>query len=178
MRADTDEEACIREGIAIHSLQKQANKIRKESPEEARNLDLRIAIKLRDLIQASFHLYSASRPSDPRQNITTHSLTRISPEFFSLNDLPSKTSGQEKPSTVDMCLPPWLTPVIEVYLDRYQALIHPGTDLLFPADERRKQANASVPHPGPARKGNPYSATARLTKKFFGRAICANNLRC
>ena len=173
------EESISKTCTELERLKKKSDELKKNPVNlaNAKILDLRIALKLRDLILASLHLYAACRPQDTRAIIKTSSLTRISKEYFSLGYLPSKTSGKKKPSAVDMCLPPWMTPFIEVYLERYQHLIYQGTDLLFPADERLKKAHSNVAHEGPVRHGNADAAFARLTKSYFGKSISANRMR-
>ena len=173
------EAALLTDCTLLERFQIESEKLKKNPLTHAKASvwDLRIALKLRNSIMASFHLYAACRPQDTRATIKTSSLTRISTEYFSLGYLPSKTSGKKKPSVVDMCLPPWMTPLIEIYLERYHHLIYQGTDLLFPADERLKKAHANVAHEGPVRHGNADAAFARMTKAYFGKELSANRMR-
>ncbi len=155
-----------------------SEKLSKEDrSEEAKKIDLQIAIRTEEYLMVAFHLYLACRKRDITHTISITHFKKLSNEFFHLRYAPSKTSGRPKPPYVDVCLPPWLTPIVEDYLERYHSLIYPGAQLLFPADIRNKKSQHKIAHSGEAKEGNYDEWLQRVTLKYFGGRVGVNLFR-
>jgi hypothetical protein len=138
-------------------------------------LDRQVALKLEEYLMIAFHLYFACRKHDMRKTIEVGSLKRLGVPAFQLQYLPSKTSGNARPSMVDAPVPPWLVPILELYLFNYQPLIYPGASLLFPADARLKRLK--IARPGAAKEGNYTEWLSRVSRRYFGMKLSATDFR-
>ena len=163
--------------IIAGKLRSAARAASERDHERAHQLKRQAALATRELLMVSFHLYLACRKHDIRHTLRTDSLRRLSDQLTHVGFIPSKTSGKKRAPVVDCCLPPWLTPLIDVYVTELHQLIYSGATLLFPADIRNKKAQARVAHSGEAKHGNYDEWLARVTVKYFDRRMGANDFR-
>ena len=136
-----------------------------------------VALGVQEICVMIMLLHFGSRRRDITHALKKSDLRHLTPELILVNYLPSKTSGNDKPSEVDACLPGWFVHLFDLYLERYHAVIYPGAELLFPADIERKKVHAYVAHDGEARNGNIAGWIARKTAKYFGTPNQCNMFR-
>ena len=136
-----------------------------------------IALSLARCVEAALIITFAPRLSDTFNTIKISSISKTKDGSIILNYFPSKTSNRDDPCLVKACVPEWFATLFEVYVTQYHHLIYPNAQLLFPANYEMKVRHEHLAKEGEARMGNHSEARARISRKFFGQDICANDLR-